>query len=73
MDVQTLLNIAFSVAGFFGVWTINSLSRSIIRLEDKVAEIPTQYVAKDDYRHDISEIKDMLSKIFDRLDSKQDK
>jgi hypothetical protein len=73
MDVQTLLNIAFAVAGFFGVWTINSLSRSIIRLEDKVAEIPIQYVAKDDYRHDITEIKDMLSKIFDRLDSKQDK
>lgn len=73
MDNQTLLNIAFGVAGAFGGWILNSLSRSIIRIEDRIAELPLQYVTRDDFRNDINEIKGMLSKIFDKLDSKVDK
>jgi hypothetical protein len=73
MDNQTLLNIAFAVAGAFGGWILNSLSRSIIRIEDRIAEMPLQYVTRDDYRNDINEIKGMLGKIFDKLDNKVDK
>ena len=73
MDNQTLINLAFGIAGAFGGWILNSLSRSIIRIEDRIAEIPLQYVTRDDYRNDISEIKGMLSKIFDKLDNKVDK
>jgi hypothetical protein len=73
MDNQTLLNLAFGVAGAFGGWILNSLSRSIIRIEDRIAEMPLQYVSRDDYRSDISEIKGMLGKIFDKLDNKVDK
>jgi cell fate (sporulation/competence/biofilm development) regulator YmcA (YheA/YmcA/DUF963 family) len=73
MDTQTLLNIAFGVAGAFGGWILNSLSRSIIRIEDRISELPLQYVSRDDYRNDINEIKGMLSKIFDKLDNKVDK
>lgn len=73
MDNQTLLNIAFGIAGAFGGWILNSLSRSIIRIEDRIAEMPLQYVSRDDYRNDINEIKGMLGKIFDKLDNKVDK
>ena len=36
-------------------------------------ELPRQYLAKDDYREDVREIKAMLEKIFDRLETKADK
>lgn len=73
MDAQTLINIALAVAGFFGGWTINSISRSIIRIEDRIAELPLIYVTRDDYRRDIDEMKSMLNRIFDKLDDKVDK
>jgi hypothetical protein len=31
------------------------------------------YVARQDYKDDMRDIKDMLAKIFDRLDNKADK
>jgi hypothetical protein len=68
-----LINILVGVAGTFGGWVLNSLSRSIIRIEDRIAEMPLQYVTKDDYKSDISEIKGMLGRIFDKLDAKVDK
>lgn len=73
MDTQTLINIAFGTAGVFGGWILNSLSRSIIRIEDRISEMPLQYVTKDDYRRDIDEIKGMLSDIYRELRSKADK
>lgn len=73
MDTQVLINVAFACAGGLGGWVLNTLSRSIIRIEDRIAEMPMMYVAKDDYRRDIDDIKAMLSKIFDRLENKVDK
>lgn len=73
MDSQTLINILFGVSGAFGGWILNSLSRSILRIEDKLSEMPLQYVTRDDYRSDINDIKGMLSRIFDKLDNKVDK
>jgi hypothetical protein len=35
--------------------------------------MPLMYVTRDDYRADMRDIKDMLNKIFDRLDGKADK
>lgn len=73
MDAQTILNIAFGIAGGFGGWIVNSISRSIIRIEDRISEMPLQYVTKDDYRRDIDEIKGMLQDIYRELRSKADK
>lgn len=73
MDSQTLINIGFGVAGAFGGWILNSLSRSIIRIEDRITDMPLQYVTRDDYRSDIAEVKGMLARIFDKLDGKVDK
>lgn len=73
MEPQFLINILFAVAGAAFGWILNSLTRQIVRIEDKISELPMMYVSKDDYRADISEIKSMLGKIFDRLDTKVDK
>lgn len=73
MDNQQLFNLVVSVAGFLAIYVINQLTRTIQRLEDKVSELPHTYVAKDDYRSDIAEIKSMVKQIFDKLDGKADK
>ncbi len=73
MDSQVLINLGFGLAGVFGGWILNSISRSIIKIEDRLSELPLLYVTRDDYRNDISEIKQMLGKIFDKLDTKVDK
>jgi len=73
MATQDFINIIIAIAGFFGGWTVNSLSRSILRIEDKLSDLTLQYVTKDDYRRDITEIKNMLDRIFEKLDDKADK
>ena len=73
MDNQQLFNLVVSVAGFLAIYVINNLTRTIQKLEDKVNDLPHTYVAKDDYRSDITEIKQILKQIFDKLDNKQDK
>ncbi len=73
MDNQQLFNLVVSVAGGLAVYVINNMTRTIQRLEDKVNELPHVYLAKDDYRSDIAEIKSILKQIFDKLDGKADK
>jgi cell fate (sporulation/competence/biofilm development) regulator YmcA (YheA/YmcA/DUF963 family) len=73
MDTQQIFNVIVSVAGFLAVYVINTITRQIQKLEDKINELPKEYVAKDDYRSDITEIKDILKQIFNKLDSKADK
>lgn len=73
MDTQQIFNVIVSVAGFLAVYVINITTRQIQKLEDKINELPKEYVAKDDYRSDITEIKDILKQIFNKLDSKADK
>lgn len=73
MDYQVLFNIAVAVAGFFGGWTLNRIYQAIDRLDNDVRNMPLHYVTRDDYRTDIRDIRDMLGKIFDRLDGKADK
>ena len=73
MDTQQLFNIAVGLAAFLGGWVLNNITKAIERLDTDVRAMPINYVSKDDYRHDIAEIKEMLGKIFDKLDSKVDK
>jgi cell fate (sporulation/competence/biofilm development) regulator YmcA (YheA/YmcA/DUF963 family) len=77
MEYQNLINavagIAFSVAGWFAreMWAaVKELKSDLAHLRE---ELPKNYVARDDYREDMRDIKEMLNKIFDRLDSKVDK
>jgi len=73
MDNQQIFNIIVSIAGFLAVYVFNSTTKQIQRLEDKLNELPKEYVAKNDYRSDITEIKNILKQIFDKLDNKADK
>lgn len=73
MEGQMLFNIVVGLAAFFGGWTLNSISRTLERLDQDVRDMPLLYVNRDDYRSDINEIKGMLGKIFDRLEHKADK
>lgn len=73
MDSQVLFNIAVAIAGFFGGWILNNIHRSIDRLDTDVRALPHTYVTREDYREDMRDVKEMLSKIFEKLDHKQDK
>ena len=73
MDYQVLFNLSVAVAAFFGGFLLERISRAVERLDGDVRAMPLNYVTKDDYRSDIKEIKDILSKIFDRLENKADK
>jgi len=73
VEPQFLINILFATAGAAFGWILNSISRSIVRIEDRISEMPMIYVNRDDYREDIQDIKGMLGKIFDRLDKKADR
>jgi hypothetical protein len=73
MEMQVLFNIVVGVAAFFGGWSLNQITRSIERLDKDVRNMPLTYVTQSHYQRDIDEIKDMLGKIFDRLETKADK
>jgi len=77
MDKQDLLNLLFGAAsgvlGWFAreMWTaVKELKADLSKLRE---ELPRSYVIRDDYKTDIREIKEMLTKLFDRLDNKADK
>jgi hypothetical protein len=73
MDNQTIFNVLVSALGVLALWILNGISNKIKDLENDNKELPHYYVSKEDYRSDISDIKQMLNKIFDRLDAKVDK
>jgi len=52
---------------------VNRVFVLLDRIDADMKAIPMQYVAKEDYREDIREIKEMLGAIFKRLESKADK
>jgi hypothetical protein len=73
MDTQYLFNIAVSIAGFLGGWVLNNIYQTLRSLDNDMRRIPLDYVAKDDYRRDIDEIKEICRQIFAKLDNKADK
>ena len=71
--INTLLGVACTAIGWFAreLWTsVKLLQSDLTRL---AVELPKTYVTRDDYREDIRGIKEMLGKIFDKLDNKVDK
>jgi len=73
MEAQSLINIIAGVAAFFAGWMINSITRAIEKIEDKLNAVPVDYVSKNDYKDDLKRVYEMLDKIFCRLDDKADK
>ena len=77
MDFQTTLNFGLvtvsAVIGWFAreLWTaVKELKADLAKLRE---DLPKEYISKNDYRDDIREIKEMLNKLFDRIDHKADK
>ena len=73
IENQQIFNFIIIIAGFLAAFVVNKVTKDITRMEDDIKELPHTYVAKNDYRTDIAEIKIMLAKIFDKLDKKVDK
>lgn len=73
MDYQVLFNLSVAVAGFFGGWTLNNITKTLERLDKDVREFQRDFVDKEDYHRDIDELKDICKQIFQKLDSKADK
>ena len=77
MEPQTVVNglLAVLLAGIG--WAARELWGAVKRLREDLQKIevvlPTNYVRKDEFSEGVKEIKEMLSKIFDRLDNKADK
>ena len=74
---QNLINLIFggfmAVLGWLGktIWdAVQDLKSDVKQIE---VNLPKDYVTKDDYRSDIRDIKEMLEKLFDRLNEKADK
>lgn len=77
MNSQDLFNLAFGAASAVLGWFARELWNAVKELKSDLSDLrekmPQTYVMKEDYRRDIYEIKEYLSKIFDRLDNKADK
>jgi len=77
MENQHLINMSLGIGMTVVGWFARELWGAVKELRADLAtlreDLPKEYVAKDDYREDIREIKAMLAKIFEKLENKADK
>ena len=70
---QIIFDAVILIAGFLAAWAYTRVFTLLDRLDQDLKQIPEKYVAKDDFREDMREIKEMLGAIFKRLENKADK
>lgn len=74
---QSVINWIFTALGTAIGWILKIIWDAITDLKkdmkDLNKEVHEDFVRKEDYRVDIAEIKQMLARIFDKLDNKVDK
>jgi uncharacterized protein YoxC len=77
MDSQDIFNAAITLSGAFGGWILKTIWDAIKDLKTEVRELNREvnqdFVRREDFKDSIMEIKEMLNKIFDKLDNKADK
>ena len=77
MENQQFINLFFGVGLTVMGWFARELWAAVKELKADLAklreDLPKDYVSKDDYKDDIRDIKGMLAKIFEKLESKADK
>lgn len=77
MDSQDIFNAAITLSGAFGGWILKTIWDAIKDLKTEVRELNREvnqdFVRREDFKDSISDIKEMLNKIFDKLDNKADK
>jgi hypothetical protein len=77
MEMQQIINILIGIVmsglGWFGkaLWdAVNEMRTNVHKIE---VDLPANYIRKDEFKSEIKEVKDILGKIFDRLEAKADK
>lgn len=77
MEIQNIIDLALGgvmvVIGWFAreLWAaVKELKADLSKLRE---DLPKEYVTKDDYRQDIRELKEIMNKVFDKLEHKLDK
>lgn len=77
MEMQNLINAAFGAILMLSGWVLRTIWDAVNGLKKDLQELerglPETYVRRDDYKDDMSEVKDMLRAIFNKLDNKADK
>jgi len=71
--INALIGGGFAILGWFAreLWSaVKELKADLAKLRE---DLPKEYVARDDYREDIRDIKAMLAKIFEKLEQKADR
>jgi hypothetical protein len=69
MSMQVALDVAFALAGALGGFVLHALWAEVRALRER----QDRYVLREDFQAGISRIEELVQKIFDRLDRKQDK
>ena len=77
IDVQGIINILLGSFITLLCWLAMEMWNAVKELKSDLGklreDLTRTYVLKEDYRRDIYEIKEMLGKIFDKLDGKVDR
>lgn len=71
--INAVLGVLLALVGWFArqVWdAVKDLQREIRDIE---VDLPRNYIRRDEFIDNMRDIKEMLGKIFDRLDNKVDK
>jgi SMC interacting uncharacterized protein involved in chromosome segregation len=77
MDTQQIFNLGASVIGTAAMWILKVIWDEIKALKEAQdnlqKDMAKEMVLKEDYRTDISDIKNMFNRILDKMDTKADK
>lgn len=77
MTIQEVFNIVCGLLIGLLAWLGREVWMAVQRLRDDLKKIeimlPTKYVEKHEFRDSVQELKELLTKISDKLDAKADK
>lgn len=77
METQTFIDAALFASSSILGWLARELWSAVKELKVDLArlreDLPKTYIIREDYKQDIRDIKEMIGKIYDKLDNKADK
>ena len=77
MDIQQIFNLGASIIGSAAMWILKVIwdeIKAIKEAQDNLQkDMAKEMVLKEDYRTDITDIKNMFNRILDKMDTKADK
>lgn len=77
MELQQVFNIVFGLLVGLFAWLGKEVWVAVQKLRDDIKKIeimlPSKYVEKHEFRDSVQELKELLTKINDKLDAKADK